>query len=68
MTVLKHKPLLSDELLSRLDLFVELLDLFVMAETLLVIRIQLQALAHLAADHRRGGVITFLIANISVVS
>lgn len=49
-----HTPLLLDEFLCRLDLFVELLDLLVMAVTLFVIRIELQALTHLAADQTRG--------------
>lgn len=50
-----HPPLLLDELLCRLDLFVELLDLLVMAVTPFVIRIKLQALAHLTVDQTRGG-------------
>ena len=47
-------PLLLHEFLCRLDLFVELLDLLVMAVALLVIRIELQALAHLTADQVEG--------------
>ena len=50
-----HTPLLLDEFLCRPDLFVELLDLLVMAVTLFVIRIKLQALAHLTANQTRGG-------------
>lgn len=50
-----HAPLLSDELLCRLDLFVELLNLLVMAVTLFVIRIQLQALTHLTANYKTEG-------------
>lgn len=46
----RHPPLLFDEFLGTLDLFVELLDLLVMAEALLVIRVELQALADLAGE------------------
>lgn len=48
-------PLLLHEFLCRLDLFVELFDLLVMAVALLVIRVKLQALTHLTADQVRGG-------------
>lgn len=50
-----HTPLLLDEFLCRQDLFVELFDLLVMAVTLLVIWIKLQALTNLTAHQRRGG-------------
>lgn len=43
------------EFLCRLDLLVELFDLLVMAVALLVIGIELQALAYLTADQTGGG-------------
>lgn len=46
----RRLPLPFDEFLGTLDLFVELLDLLVMAEALLVIRVELQALADFAGE------------------
>lgn len=43
-------PPLFDEFLGTLDVFVELLDLLVVAEALLVIRVELQALADFTGE------------------
>lgn len=50
-----HPPLFLDQFLCRQDLLVELSDLLVMAVTLLVVWIQLQALTHLTADRESRG-------------
>lgn len=47
-------PLLFDEFLGTLDLFVELLDLLVMAEAQLVIGVELEALTDFAGEDGRG--------------
>lgn len=51
----RRLPALFDEFLGTLDLFVELLDLLVVAEALLVIRVELQALADFTAEDGGDG-------------
>lgn len=46
-------PALADEFLGALDLFAELLDLLVVAEALLVVGVELEALADFTAEGGR---------------
>lgn len=48
----RYRPVLLDELLRRVQLLAELLHLLVVAETLLVVLVQLQALSDVAARRR----------------